>query len=182
MSASGSAKHWYIIHVYSGFESKVAQQIRDRITQGSAGGDDIEQIEVPGTIISEVRRGRKVTSEQKLLPGYVLVKMALTDDAWHLIRAIPKVTGFLGDRNRPVPISEAEADRILQHETRGAETSRRANLLEVGEQVKVIDGPFSSFGGTIEEVDAERGRLKVSVSIFGRSTPVELEFDQVERQ
>lgn len=180
--ATPSQTRWYIVHVYSGFESKVAQQIRDQTKQGLAGSRDIERVEVPGTAVSEIRRGRRVVSEQKLLPGYVLIRMTLTDDAWHLIRAIPKVTGFLGDRNRPIPILDAEADRILRHETITASPVLPDNFLEVGEQVRVTEGPFSSFSGTIEEVDSDRRRLKVSVSIFGRSTPVDLEFSQVEKQ
>src|SRR5476649_1442103 len=129
----------------------------------------------------EVRRGQKVNTEHKFFPGYVLVKMDLTDDAWHLVKNTPKVTGFLGSKTKPSPISEAEADRILKQSQEGVDRPRPAVLFEVGEQVRVADGPFTSFNGTVEEVDEDRSRLKVAVSIFGRATPVELDFAQVEK-
>jgi transcriptional antiterminator NusG len=174
-------KRWYVVHVYSGFEKKIAEQIRAQAAQSGL-ADRIEDILVPTEQVVEVRRGQKVDTERKFFPGYVLVKMEMTDDTWHLVRDTPKVTGFLGARNKPQPITEAEAMRIVNAMVEGAEKPRRpAVLFEVGEQVRVSDGPFTSFNGTVEEVDEEKGRLKVSVSIFGRSTPVELEYSQVEK-
>jgi len=174
------AKRWYVVHVYSGFEKKIAQQIKDQAEQNGL-GEQFEEVLVPSENVVEVRRGQKVSSEHKFFPGYVLVKMDLTDDAWHLVKNTPKVTGFLGSKTKPSPIPEAEADRILRQSQEGVERPRPAVLFDVGEQVRVSDGPFASFNGTVEEVDEEKGRLKVSVSIFGRSTPVELEYGQVEK-
>lgn len=174
------AKRWYVVHVYSGFEKKIAQQIKDQAIQSGL-AEQFEEVLVPSEQVVEVRRGQKVSSEQKFFPGYVLVKMDLTDDAWHLVKNTPKVTGFLGSKTKPSPIPEAEAERILKQSQEGVERARPAVLFDIGEQVRVSDGPFASFNGTVEEVDEEKGRLKVSVSIFGRSTPVELEFSQVEK-
>ncbi|HYZ21601.1 MAG TPA: transcription termination/antitermination protein NusG [Rhodopila sp.] len=174
------AKNWYVVHVYSGFEKKIAQQIKEQAAQKGL-SEQFEEVLVPAENVVEVKRGRKVNSEHKFFPGYVLVKMDLTDDAWHLVKNTPKVTGFLGSKTRPSPISQAEAERILKQSQEGVDRSRPAVMFEVGEQVRVSDGPFTSFNGTVEEVDEEKGRVKVSVSIFGRSTPVELEYSQVEK-
>ena len=174
------AKRWYVVHVYSGFEKKIAQQIKDQAIQSGL-GEQFEEVLVPSENVVEMRRGQKVSSEHKFFPGYVLVKMDLTDDAWHLVKNTPKVTGFLGSKTKPSPIPESEAERILKQSQEGVERPRPAVLFDIGEQVRVSDGPFASFNGTVEEVDEEKGRLKVSVSIFGRSTPVELEYGQVEK-
>jgi transcriptional antiterminator NusG len=174
------AKRWYVVHVYSGFEKKIAEQIKAQAVQNGL-GEQFDEVLVPSENVVEVRRGVKVSSEHKFFPGYVLVKMELTDDAWHLVKNTPKVTGFLGSKTKPSPIPESEAERILKQSQEGVERPRPAVLFDIGEQVRVSDGPFASFNGTVEEVDEEKGRLKVSVSIFGRSTPVELEYGQVEK-
>ena len=171
---------WYIVHAYSNFEKKVAESIREQARQRGL-EDKFEDILVPTEQVVEIRRGRKINSERKFFPGYVLVKMDLSDDAWHLVKNTPKVTGFLGSRTRPSPISDAEAERIMKQTQEGVEHPRPSVLFEVGEPVRVADGPFTSVNGTVEEVDEEKGRVKVSVSIFGRSTPVELEYSQVEK-
>jgi len=174
------AKRWYIVHAYSNFEKKVADAIRERAA--SAGLEDsFEEIVVPMEEVTEIRRGRKVSTERKFFPGYVLVKMDMNDRAFLLIKNTPKVTGFLGADNKPQPISEAEAQRILNQVKEGVDRPKPSITFEIGEQVRVADGPFASFNGHVEEVDEERSRLKVAVSIFGRATPVELEYGQVEK-
>ena len=171
---------WYIVHAYSNFEKKVADSIRERAA--SAGLEDcFEEIVVPMEEVVEVRRGRKVSTERKFFPGYVLVKMDMNDRAFLLIKNTPKVTGFLGADNKPQPISETEAQRILNQVKEGVDRPKPSISFEIGEQVRVADGPFASFNGHVEEVDEERARLKVAVSIFGRATPVELEYGQVEK-
>ncbi|HXW22857.1 MAG TPA: transcription termination/antitermination protein NusG [Rhodomicrobium sp.] len=173
-------KRWYIVHAYSNFEKKVADAIRERAA--AAGLDDcFEEIVVPMEEVVEVRRGRKVSTERKFFPGYVLVKMDMNDRAFLLIKNTPKVTGFLGADNKPQPISETEAQRILNQVKEGVDRPKPSISFEIGEQVRVADGPFASFSGHVEEVDEERARLKVAVSIFGRATPVELEYGQVEK-
>jgi transcriptional antiterminator NusG len=174
------AKRWYVVHVYSGFESKIAEQIKQQAEQNGL-ADQIDEVLVPSEQVVELRRGQKVNAEHKFFPGYVLVKMEMTDDAWHLVKDTPKVTGFLGTKTKPSPIPDSEAERILKQSQEGVERPRPSVIFEVGEQVRVADGPFTSFNGTIEEVDEEKGRVRVSVSIFGRSAPVELEYSQVER-
>jgi transcriptional antiterminator NusG len=171
---------WYIIHVYSNFEKKVAQSIREQSVQQGL-EDMFEEVLVPTEELVEVKRGKKVTAERKFVPGYVLVKMDLNDETWHLVRNTAKVTGFLGPSGKPAPISEEEASRILNQMQEGVENPRPMITFLSGDQVRVVDGPFSSFNGVVEEVDEGKGRLKVSVSIFGRATPVELEYSQVER-
>jgi transcriptional antiterminator NusG len=171
---------WYIVHTYSNFEKKVSEEIkRQAKIQGLE--DLIEDVLVPTEEVIEVRRGQKVNSERKFLPGYVLLRAKLTDEAYHLVKNVAKVTGFLGQNNKPMPLRQSEVDRILSQVTEGAERPKPSIMFEIGEQVRVADGPFTSFNGTVEEVDEDRSRLKVAVSIFGRATPVELEFTQVEK-
>ena len=171
---------WYVVNVYSGSEKKVAESIKEQaVLKGME--DRILEVMVPTEEVVEMKKGARVNSERKFFPGYVLVKMVMSDDAWHIIRNTPRVSGFLGSRNKPQPITEVEAQRIIKQMTEGVERPRTAIEFENGEQVRVIDGPFASFVGVVEEIDAEKMRLKLSVSIFGRSTPVELEFSQVEK-
>ena len=174
------AKRWYIVQAYSNFERKVAEAIREKVAQNKL-EDLFEDVIVPTEKVVEMRRGRKVDAERKFFPGYVLVKMEMTDQAFHLIKNTPKVTGFLGPGDKPMPISEGEAQRIMNQVQEGIERPKPSVSFEVGEQVRVADGPFASFNGVVQEVDEERARVKVEVSIFGRPTPVELEYGQVEK-
>ena len=171
---------WYIIHAISGHEAKVAKAILEQAKKKGL-EDKIEDVVVPTETVSEVRRGKKVEVEKKFLPGYILVKADMDENTWHLIKSISKVTGFLGASGRPQPIADAEAKRIFKQMEEGSPVTQNALKFEIGESIKVIDGPFESFVGVVEDVDIEKTRLKVSVSIFGRSTPVELEYSQVEK-
>ena len=174
------AKRWYVLHVYSGFEKKISQQIKEQAElKGLA--EQIGDIIVPTEEVTEVRRAQKVNTERKFFPGYVLIHMDMSDDAWHLVKDVPKVTGFLGNKHKPSPITDAEAERIMKQQRDGTETRRPAVIFEIGEQVRVADGPFTSFNGVVEDVDEDKARVKVMVSIFGRPTAVDLEYGQVEK-
>lgn len=174
-------KRWYVVHAYSGFEHAVQRSLKERIER--AGMDDrFGEILVPTEEVVEMRAGQKRRSERKFFPGYVLVEMAMDDDTWHLVKDVPKVMGFIGGTaDRPAPITKREADAILQRVQEGVDKPRPKVLFEVGEMVRVTDGPFNDFNGVVEEVNYEKSRLRVAVLIFGRSTPVELEFSQVEK-
>ena len=174
------AAHWYIIHVYSGFEKKVKEAIAEQAEQKGL-QDLFEEILVPSEEVVEVRRGKKVSTERKFFPGYVLIKMHLNDETWSLVRNTAKVTGFLGSGGKPAPVPDIEAERIMSQMQEGVEHPRMSVSFLGGDRVRVSDGPFSTFEGIVEEVDEAKGRLKVSVSIFGRATPVELEYSQVEK-
>ena len=176
------AFRWYIVHAYSGFEKKVAQAIREQAIQNNI-AQLIEEVVVPVEEVVEVRRGKKVAAERKFFPGYVMVKMELTDATWHMIKNTAKVTGFLGHggKGRPVPITEKEAEAIFAQVREGIDHPKSTISFEIGENVKIVDGPFESFVGLVEQVDDEKSRVKVSVSIFGRATPVDLEYSQVEK-
>lgn len=175
-----SRARWYIVQAYSGFEKKVAESIKVQAVQ--QGLDSlVEEVLVPVEEIVHIKKGQKVTSERKFFPGYVLAKMIMNDVTYHLIKNTPKVSGFLGAGGKPVAITQKEADRILQQVEEGIERPESSIIYEIGEEVKVIEGPFTSFTGMVEDVDEEKSRLKVSVSIFGRATPVELEYSQVEK-
>jgi transcriptional antiterminator NusG len=171
---------WYIVHAYSNFENKVADAIKQTATEKGM-SDLFDEVFVPTEEVTEIRRGRKINTERRYLPGYVLVKMVLNDQTYHLIKDTPKVTGFLGSGNKPMPVSQREVDRIRGVVTDSIERPRSTITFEIGENVRVTDGPFASFSGVVEDVDEDQQRVKVAVSIFGRATPVELEFAQVEK-
>lgn len=174
------AMRWYIVHAYSNFEKKVAESILEQARQ--KGLEDLfDQVIVPVEKVVELRRGRKVDAERKFFPGYVMARMEMTDEAYHLIKNTPKVTGFLGTESKPLPIQDKEADRILNQVQEGVDRPKPSISFEIGENVRVSEGPFASFSGQVQEVDEERARLKVEVSIFGRATPVDLEYSQVEK-
>jgi transcriptional antiterminator NusG len=174
------AMRWYVIHVYSGFEKKVSESIEEQVRQAGLEAE-VDQVLVPMEEVVELRRGAKVNAERKFFPGYVLMRMEISDEVWHLVKNIPKVTDFLGAQGRPTPIPDREANRILHQVKEGVERPKPSVTFEIGEEVRVCDGPFNSFNGFVEDVDEDRARLKVSVSIFGRATPVELEYAQVEK-
>ena len=174
------AKRWYVLHVFSGSEKKVAQLITEQAESNEL-SHQIEDVMVPTEEVVEVRRGARIQSERKFFPGYILVKMELTDEAWQLVTSQPRVTGFLGGKGKPIPITNAEAERLMHQMSEGVERPRTTVTFDIGEQVRVSDGPFASFNGYVEEADDDKARLKVAVSIFGRSTPVELEYSQVEK-
>lgn len=175
------AKRWYSVSVLSNFEKKIAEQIRTEVVEKGL-EEQIEEVLVPTEEVIEVRRGKKVTSERRFMPGYVLVHMEMSDEGYHLINSINRVTGFLGPQGRPMPMRDAEVQSLLGRVEEGAEAPRTLISFEIGEKVNVTDGPFEGFDGSVEEVDEENSRLKVTVSIFGRATPVELEYTQVAKQ
>ena len=175
------AKRWYSVSVLSNFEKKIAEQIRTSVVENGL-EDEIEEVLVPTEEVIEIRRGKKVTAERRFMPGYVLVRMEMSDQGYHLINSINRVTGFLGPQGRPMPMRDAEVNAILNRVQEGEEAPRTLIHFEVGEKVKVNDGPFEDFDGMVEEVDDDNQRLKVTVSIFGRETPVELEYTQVTKQ
>jgi len=171
---------WYVLHVYSGFENKVADAIHEKARKLKL-SERVEEIMVPTEEVVEVQRGKRVNAERKFFPGYVLAKLDMNDHVWHMVKDTPKVTGFLGGSGKPVPISQKEAEALMTQIQEGVDSPRPSITFDIGEEVKVADGPFASFNGMVEEVDEEKGKLKVSVSIFGRATPVELEYTQVEK-
>ena len=175
------AMHWYVVHAYSGFEKQVARSLKDHIKNAGM-EDQFGDIMVPTEEIVEMKGGQKRTTQRKFFPGYVLVKMEMNDGTWHLVKGVPKVTGFIGGSgSKPAPITEKEAQAILQQVAEGVEKPKPKFSFAAGEQVRVIDGPFADFNGTVEDVNFEKNKLRVSVSIFGRMTPVELDFSQVEK-
>ena len=175
-----TTKQWFVVHTYSGFENKVAAAIESRAKIFGL-QDMFGRVVVPTEKVREIRKSKKIEIEQKFFPGYVLVQMNMTDETWHLVKNTPKVTGFLGGRGRPTPITEAEAQRIMHQVEEGLDRPKMSITFEIGDQVRVSDGPFTSFNGNVEEVNYEKSKVRVSVTIFGRATPVELEFGQVEK-
>jgi transcriptional antiterminator NusG len=179
--AAATGGRWYVLHVYSGFEHKVAKDIREK-AQKQGLEHAIYEILVPKEEVTEIKRGKRIATERNVFPGYVMIKMDMSDDAWHLIKDTAKVTGFLGSGNKPQAISQSEATRLMQQLAAPAGTSsRRAIIFDIGEEVRINEGAFASMVGVVDEIDEEKGRMKVSVSIFGRATPVDLEFTQVEK-
>ena len=174
------AKKWYVVHVFSGSEKKVCQSIEEQIISKDM-GSFIEEVLVPTEEVVEIRRGAKIQTEKKFFPGYILIKMEMTDTSWHFIKSQSKVTGFLGAKGKPIAISDSEAKRLIDQISEGIDRPRSSVIYEIGEEVRVSDGPFQSFNGLVEEIDEDKSRLKVAVSIFGRSTPVDLEYSQVEK-
>ena len=174
------SKNWFVVHAYSGLEKSVARSLKERIDISSL-KEFFGEVLVPTEEVVEMRGGQKRRSERKFFPGYILIKMEMTDETWHLIKAQPKVTGFLGGKGKPVAISETEANRLIDQISEGIDRPRSSVIYEIGEEVRVSDGPFQSFNGLVEEIDEDKSRLKVAVSIFGRSTPVDLEYSQVEK-
>lgn len=177
---SGQKARWYIVHVYSGSENRVAQLIRENAEKKGL-SDFIEEVFIPTEEVVEIKGGTKVNVDKKYFPGYVLVKMVLNDETWHLVRTVPRVSGFLGTKGKPSPISEAEVKRITEQLKASAEMPRSTVTYEVGDQVRIIDGAFASFSGFVEEIEDDKQKLKVSVMIFGRATPVALDYAQVEK-
>lgn len=174
------AMRWYVLHVYSGFENKVSEAIQEKAAKLKL-ADRVGEIMVPTEEVVEVKRGQRVNTERKFFPGYVLAKLDMSDEVWHMVKDTPKVTGFLGANNKPAPISQKEAEALMKQIQEGVDSPRPSVTFDIGEEVKVIDGPFASFNGLVEEIDEEKAKLKVSVSIFGRATPVELDYGQVEK-
>ena len=174
------AQRWYVLHVYSGFEHKVKDAINEKARKLKL-TERVGEIMIPTEEVVELKRGKRVNAERKFFPGYILAKLDLSDDVWHMVKDTPKVTGFLGAGNKPSPITQKEADALIKQIQEGVDSPRPSITFDIGEEVKVSDGPFASFNGMVEEVDEEKGKLKVSVSIFGRATPVELEYSQVEK-
>jgi transcription termination/antitermination protein NusG len=177
---NGANRQWFVVHTYSGFENKVAEAIQSRAKIFGM-GEKITRVLVPTEKVVEVRNKQKRETEQKFFPGYVLVEMELTDDTWHLVRSTPKVTGFVGSGNKPVALSSDQVDEIVRNMEAGAEKPKPKSVFQRGDKVRVIDGPFVNFQGMVEDINPERGRMKVVVPVFGRPTPVELEYYQVER-
>ena len=174
------AKKWYVVHVFSGSEKKVCQSIEEQIISKDM-GSFIDEVLVPTEEVVEIRRGAKIQTETRFFPGYILIKMEMTDESWHFIKAQSKVTGFLGAKGKPIAISDNEVKRLIDQISEGIDRPRSSVIYEIGEEVRVSDGPFQSFNGLVEEIDEDKSRLKVAVSIFGRSTPVDLEYSQVEK-
>lgn len=174
------SKRWYVLNVYSGSEQRVKDAILENASKQKM-ENYFGDIMIPTEEVMEVKKGKRVTTERKFFPGYILINMEMNDNAWHLVKSVPKVTGFLGGGKKPVPMTDAEANRLIKQVEEGVERPRSTVSFDIGEEVKVIDGPFASFNGSVEEVDEEKQKLKVTVSIFGRATPVELEYTQVEK-